>query len=265
MNKQEVIAQLKEIKTFPKKSLGQNFLINSFVLDKILFTVKELSPKNLIEVGPGLGALTWPLSQLNAPLTLIELDRSFCRFWREKGFTVIEGDVLRLKDSSKCFDLNSVLVGSLPYQVSSRLVVDVSLKWKKVSAMVFMIQKEVAERVLSSAGNKNFSLLSVIAQTFWNVKLVAEAKTSDFYPRPRVEGTALLFKRKPFLDSAQSFFQFVKICFQQRRKILKNRLIKAYGDRVLEVFDEMDLPQNLRVEQIPPPTLVQLHQKLKNT
>ena len=265
MNKQEVITRLKEIKTFPKKSLGQNFLVNSFVLDKMVSAVKGLSPKNLIEVGPGLGALTGPLSNLNVPLTLIELDRDFCGLWRQKGFTVIEGDVLRLnnEDSSRCFDSNCVLVGSLPYQVSSRLIIDASLKWNKVLGMVFMVQKEVAERALSSTGKKSFSLLSVMAQTFWDVERVAEAKISDFYPRPRVEGTVLLFKRKPSIELIQSFFQFVKVCFQQRRKILKNRLIKIYGNRVLAVFDEMGLSTNTRVEEIPPSTLVQLHQKLE--
>lgn len=254
MNKMEVQKRLKEIGIYSKKSLGQNFLINSALLYKMIFSIKNLCPKKIIEVGPGLGSLTELLSQINIPLLLIELDKNLCRFWRKRNFSVVEGNVL-LK--GKYFDEICCLVGNLPYQIASRLVIQASLEWEKIESMVIMLQKEVAERILSSS---KFSLLSVTVQCLWDVEFLAEAKVTDFYPSPKVKGWILVFKRKPKPNiDVKDFFNFLKICFIQKRKFLKKKLLRNYGKNVENIFKKMNFSEKIRSEEIFPSQFIKMY------
>ena len=265
MNKHQIQKQLKKLNLRTKKSLGQNFLINQTVLNQMAGVIQTLKPKKIIEVGPGLGILTWPLFKMNQPLILIERDKKLCQFWREKNFNVIEGDALKLsKADQECFSEPCNLVGNLPYQIASRLVVQASLEWSQVKNMVIMLQKEVAQRILSPSRKKSFGLLSVLSQCLWDVSFLTQAKVSDFYPPPKVEGFVLVFKRRAEPEwNKHEFFQFIKICFSQRRKFLKKKLLAKYDKDIVEgVFNQLKFPYSVRAEEISPSEFLKMHQQL---
>ena len=212
---------MKELGFHPKKFLGQHFLISPLVIEKTLSAVAELKPSLIVEVGPGFGALTKGLLLLKKPLVLVEKDPALCCYWQNVlshsgksvltggrqgvalpdikthlnppalkrgrlkpvGF-VLKGDVLKLAWQSLLLP-GSILTGNLPYNIAGRLLLKSCPGPPQLKAMVLMFQKEVAQRVLACPGSKNYGLLSVLSQCFWKARLLLEAGTSDFYPRPQ--------------------------------------------------------------------------------
>lgn len=261
MDIQDLKDRLYELNIHPKKSLGQNFLINPILAKRILQFIKDIRPRRIIEIGPGPGSLTEYLLQLDTPLTLIELDQKLCDYWKSRGANILYGDVLRMEES--VFDGPSTLVGNLPYQVVSGLIIESCVRMHGVESMVFMIQKEVGARLLSSNKKKDFGFLSVITQTFWNIAYMCEADTTDFYPAPQVKGWVLSFKKKPKPDvDAQDFLDFVKMCFMQKRKVLLSKLKKQIGTKVLNIFDEVQIHSQARAEDLTPEQYMDLYKKL---
>ena len=252
-----------------KKSLGQNFLVSDVVIERIIDAVKSFSPEALIEVGPGPGALTYFLRQMNLPLQLIELDRDMAQYWREQELPVIEEDALRI-DWSKFHDptKKTVFVSNLPYQISSSIVIERSIEAEGPDNMVLMFQKEVAQRIRAAAQTDAYGLLTVIAQTFWEVKTVTDAGPRDFDPPPRVASRVLAFTRKevPF-KRRKSFLNFAKAAFAQRRKLLKKNLKDLCHQKNVAEADliqwilELGFKETARAEELSPDHFVKLYLK----
>lgn len=257
---------LQELGILAKKSLGQNFLVSDLVIERIINQVKEFKPEVLVEVGPGPGALTYFLRQMEVPLTLIELDRVIAAYWREQNIPVIEEDALRLNWSQFYSDKKVVFVSNLPYQISSSIVIDRSLEDKGVEHMVLMFQKEVAQRIRAPAQSEHYGLLSVIAQTFWKTWMVTEAGPRDFSPPPRVASRVLGFSRiESEVKNRQAFLTFVKAAFAQRRKLLKKNLSgllsqkKLTEEQLVGWITEMGFKETARAEELSPAQFVRLY------
>ena len=172
MNARERLMQrLEELQHKAKKSLGQNFLVSDLVISKILKKVELQNPKSLIEIGPGLGALTEGLLELKTTLKLIEMDHNFATYWKDRGCDLVQGDALQL-DWKPISSSETGLVSNLPYQISSSLVIDRSLDLEPLAFMVLMFQKEVAQRIQAPARRDDYGMLSVIAQNFWKIEIV---------------------------------------------------------------------------------------------
>lgn len=252
-----------------KKSLGQNFLVSDVVIDRIIEAVKNFKPEALIEVGPGPGALTYFLRQMNLPLQLIELDREMAQYWREQELPVIEEDALRI-DWAQFHDRTkkTTFVSNLPYQISSSIVIERSIENEGPENMVLMFQKEVAQRIRAAAQSDAYGLLSVIAQTFWKVETVTDAGPRDFDPPPRVASRVLAFTRRevPF-KRRKSFLNFVKAGFAQRRKLLKKNLKDlCHQKNVVEAdlikwIQELGFKETARAEELSPEQFVKLYLK----
>ena len=254
---QQIKKKMKEMNFSPKKFLGQNFLVNPVVIDEIISTVRSLNPTLIVEIGPGLGALTDPLILLQKPLFLIEQDLALCEYWKKKKIRVLEGDVLKMMWTSVLVK-DCVLVGNLSYQIASRLMVKCCSDLNDVKSMVFMFQKEVAQRIVSPPFSKNYGILSVLSQCFWEIYFITEASTSDFYPRPTVAGQVLLFKKKKCsIQNPIAFLHFIKFCFAQRRKMLLSRLKKT-NENMVSIFSEMHLSSSCRAEELSPEQFVSL-------
>ncbi len=251
----EIKARLESMGISPKKSLGQNFLVSKGAIEKITLAVKDLSPELLIEIGPGLGSLTESLLKFERPIKLLELDRAFSQYWRDRKLEVIEGDALKwdwnlLKQADK-----TVLVSNLPYQISSSIVIDRSIHEKSLKGMVLMFQKEVAERIMAKPKTESYGLLSVIAQNFWQIEMVLEAGPKDFYPAPRVASRVLSFRpRTDFKGRKKEFLKVVKAGFAQRRKYLLSNLKvlsgKAIDENLRVIFDSLNLSHQVRAEEL---------------
>lgn len=232
-----------------KKSLGQNFLIDQTIVDKIINSVKTRQDLNWIEIGPGLGSLTDGLK--DHLKMVIELDSVFAQYWREQGFNVVETDALK-------FDWQSLekpmgLVSNLPYQISARIVIDMSIQ-NRPEMMVLMFQKEVADRILSVKMQSSYGFLSVVAQNFWDIKKLVFVSPNCFSPRPKVDSQVLTFQAKASeIKDRAKFVQFVKSCFLERRKKISNKAKKLnLLNEFKTFFEQNDLSLDMRAEELTP-------------
>ncbi|MFN8791724.1 MAG: 16S rRNA (adenine(1518)-N(6)/adenine(1519)-N(6))-dimethyltransferase RsmA [Bdellovibrionales bacterium] len=248
----------------PKKSLGQNFLISDGVIEKVIRAAESFEVQHLLEIGPGPGSLTFDLIERLKPreqsFRVVELDRGWAEFWRQKGLSVIEADALKIPWKDFIHE-KTILVSNLPYQISSTLVIDRSLEEKGLSGMVLMFQKEVAQKIRGTPKSELYGFLSVIAQSFWKIETVAEAGPRDFWPPPKVASRVLKFVPQPIEDAPrdrEAYLEFVKMAFQQRRKTLRanwegylNRRPEGWS-RVLTQIKGWGFSEKLRAEELAP-------------
>lgn len=247
-----------------KRSLGQNFLISDSLIQKILQAARDEDCAQIIEIGPGPGALTEGLNDLQNKLILIELDSFFAKYWRERNYQVIEADALKLNWNQFFGPSSTILVSNLPYQISASLVIERCLDKMGLQTMILMFQKEVAQRILAKKESKEYGLLSVMAQTFWNIHKLADAGPRDFLPPPKVASRVLHFSRKPNkldeVKSREKFLVFVKAAFAHRRKLLRSNLLALGKDAnwIAKKFESLNISENARAENLTPETFVDL-------
>ena len=272
MNARERLMQkLEELQHVAKKSLGQNFLISDLVISKILKKVQDQGAEKLIEIGPGLGALTEGLLELKVPLQLIEMDFNFVKYWKDRGLDLIQGDALQI-DWSALLAPTTGLVSNLPYQISSSIVIERSLDHNPLAFMILMFQKEVAQRIQAPARRDDYGMLSVIAQNFWKIEIVSEAGPKDFQPPPKVASRVLYFKPLPTtIDDRKFFLRLVKEAFKQRRKLLKSNLrgfLFDHGVQENDFLDWMklrDLKETARAEELSPKLFKELYEYIADS
>jgi len=240
--------RMQELSHYTKKALGQNFLVSDVVIARIIQAVEDEKPEKLLEIGPGLGALTDLLIEKFGRYQLIELDSSLVKFWQSQEMPVIEADALQVDWSKIDYD---VLVSNLPYQISSSIVIERCIDENPPRAMILMFQKEVAQRIRARHNTDEYGLLTVIAQEFWDITTVSEAGPRDFNPAPKVASRVLKFKRKesPITDK-KAYLSFVKTCFKQRRRILKSNLESALHAPFLAWVEKQKLSEKVRTEEL---------------
>lgn len=222
-----------------KKSLGQHFLIDKTVCEKIRAVLLEQPIEQMVEVGPGAGALTEFIYKIPTNFyKAIELDTEKVNYllhaYPDLAGKLINEDFL---ETAIPFDGSFVLVGNFPYNISTQIVFKV-LDWKaQVPMMVGMFQKEVAERIAAKPHSKAYGILSVLAQAFYDVTYLFDVPPAAFNPPPKVDSGVIMFKRKeqfPAMASEKSFYHIVKMAFGQRRKMLRNPLKPYFTAAQLE-------------------------------
>lgn len=261
--KQKAKDFLKKEGVVPKKHLGQNFLINQFLAQKIVGAVKKLPPP-YIEIGPGLGVLTRHFNKKD--LFLIEKDKKLSSYWTKKGFVTYCTDALKADFNQ--FSYPSILFGNLPYSLAGPLIIKSSI-CKKISTMIFMIQKEVASRVKGKVGTKNYGILSVASRVFWEVSAAGEAKPEDFYPVPKVSGKILTFTRNLKIPQRISkepelFIKFLKLSFSNRRKKLIKQFSNPSNQKINLFLQKSGKSSNIRAEELSPKEFMDLYLFLFN-
>ena len=222
-----------------KKSLGQHFLTDKTVCERIQGVLLQNPIERLVEVGPGAGALTEYI--LNIPtqsFKAIELDTEKVNYLLYT-FPELQGKLINedFLETQIPFEESFTLVGNFPYNISTQIVFKV-LDWKaQVPMMVGMFQKEVGERIAAKPHSKSYGILSVLAQAFYDVTYLFDVPPSSFNPPPKVDSGVLMFKRKenfPAMASEKSFYHIVKMAFGQRRKMLRNPLKPYFTTAQLE-------------------------------
>jgi 16S rRNA (adenine1518-N6/adenine1519-N6)-dimethyltransferase len=242
-----------------KRSLGQNFLVNSMKIDQITNEDIRRKPATVVEVGPGLGALTLRLKETAPEFLLIEMDKQFATYWIDQGYKVLEDDALKV--DWRGLDLKkALLVSNLPYQIGARLVVDRCVEPAGVETMVLMFQKEVGKRLTAQPRTEDYSLLTVMVQTFWKVSTFTDLGPNDYFPPPNVASRVVIFESKPspVVDRA-AYLKFVKLSFSQKRKFLKKSLLNMVDETRLEAaFHDLDISLKARPEELSVDTFVKL-------
>jgi 16S rRNA (adenine1518-N6/adenine1519-N6)-dimethyltransferase len=210
-----------------RKRFGQNFLIDSQVIERIVATIAPKLKDNLIEIGPGKGALTLPLLENLSAMKVIEIDRDLIALLESQNhpnLSVIESDALKF-DFSQLKEKVRV-VGNLPYNITSPLLFHLLEHRNNIIDMTFMLQKEVVDRIVAPHGSRTYGRLSVMMQAFFDVELMFSVPKESFDPQPKIESAILYLK--PRTDAALSestqLEKVVKTAFSQRRKTLRNCL-----------------------------------------
>ena len=213
----------------PRKRFGQHFLVDEGVIEAIVDAIDPRPGLALVEIGPGLGALTAPLLRRAAALTVIELDRDLAARLRARpGLTVIESDVLKVDFQALARAAGQKLrvVGNLPYNISTPILFHLAEASSQVADQHFMLQKEVVERMAAAPGGKDYGRLSVMLQWRYRVESVLEVPPEAFDPPPRVDSAVVRMvplAADPGIDAAL-LGELVTVAFSQRRKLLRHTL-----------------------------------------
>src|SRR6185312_12728279 len=222
-----------------KKSLGQHFLKDEKVVQRIIKELQKMNFTNLLEVGPGGGALTKHLVKVpNINFRAVELDEEKVNYLL-KQFPSLQNNLIHQSFLSieRPFDEPFTVIGNFPYNISTQILFRV-LEWKEyVPVVIGMFQKEVAERAAAKEGSKIYGVLSVLLQYYYNVEYLFSVGNESFNPPPKVQsGVIRLTRRESFLPvkSERAFWVLVKTTFNQRRKTLRNGVKSLISKELLE-------------------------------
>ena len=254
-----------------KKSLGQNFLIDREVLDQIVSTC-DITNKEILEIGPGTGNLTTYILKKNPKkVYVVEKDDELAILLNEKfnkEIVIINDDILKVNED-KISEQKLTVFGNLPYNISTEIL----SKWVSnidstfwFESLVFMFQKEVADRIIAKSNNSNYGRLSILTNWKLNVKKIMDIKPQSFSPRPKIDSSLLLFTPKENffkLKNAKNLEMITRIFFSQRRKMLKKPFNQIFNN-ANEVAKKFNIDLNLRPQNLEPEMYFKLTKEYEN-
>ena len=261
-------SELREYGLFPKKRLGQHFLVDLNILNEVIRAARVGEEDVVVEVGPGLGGMTLPLARLANRVIAIEIDPKLIEILKKKladwpNVEVVRADILKadFKSFLKKEGRPVKVVANLPYQISTPLLFRFIESREVFSTFTLMLQKEVARRMAASPGGKEYGRLSVLLQMFLDLSVCFFIPPSAFFPPPKVESAVvqMVWKEKPMVEAQDEewFKKVVKACFGYRRKTLINALRhselslpKSIESRMEKVgIDPRRRPETLTIEE----------------
>ncbi|MCG6973759.1 MAG: 16S rRNA (adenine(1518)-N(6)/adenine(1519)-N(6))-dimethyltransferase RsmA [Desulfobacterales bacterium] len=251
----------------PKKQFGQNFIVDPAFADMIVGRAGISSEDIILEIGAGMGALTVPLARKAKMIFAVERDSRIIGILNAQilagGFTnvsIIEEDILDIDIDALSEDAggNIIVMGNLPYNISSQILVRLIHSRENVSRAVLMLQKELSQRITAQAGCKDYGRLSVMLSYCSDIRKLIDVKASVFYPRPKVDSEILELKfKKKIKDQAADelfFFKVIKAGFGNRRKTLKNALnaseLNIGADAATRVLEKSGIDPIRRAETL---------------
>lgn len=249
---------LEQFEIVPKKSKGQNFLFDQNVINKIIQQVEK--NKNILEVGPGIGALSDQLIDKSKKYLAVEVDKKIFEYLSGKGKgeglkgEILNKDILDVTDEEikNYLGRRYQVVANLPYSITSQFIRTFLTRKFKPEKMILMVQKEVAERMLAKSGQMNLLALSV--QLYSEPKILFKVSKNCFYPRPKVDSAIIEFNniRKPVQLNENLFFSLVKAGFANKRKKLLTNLSQKLCDKsqIEKVFSELGWDPNIRAQSL---------------
>jgi 16S rRNA (adenine1518-N6/adenine1519-N6)-dimethyltransferase len=241
----------------PKKSLGQNFVIDPNTIRKLVAAAGVGPDDDVLEVGPGVGSLTVGLAAAARRVVAVEVDVRLMPLLREvlaeaPNVELVNGDALTMDiDATGC----RKLVANLPYNLAATLVIGVLIDHPGVAELTVMTQREVAERIVAQPGSKVYGTTSVLAGHYAEAAVVAPVSRRAFYPVPNVDSALIHLRRKAARAdcSPETFIKVVKTCFGQRRKTMRNALAPVAGSpgAAAELLERAGVDPSARPEQLP--------------
>jgi len=251
------------VKHVARKRFGQHFLTDAGVIDAIVAAIAPKPGDALVEIGPGLGAMTDPLAARCTRLTVIELDRDLAaRLRRRSELDVVESDVLKVDFGELAQQLGGKLrvVGNLPYNISTPILFHLLDAVEHIADQHFMLQREVVQRMAAGPGGKDYGRLSVMLQWRYDIESVLDVPPEAFEPPPRVDSAVVRMQPLPEVPrlDAGLLEELVAVAFSQRRKLLRHTLGRWLGQRGFG--GEFDVQR--RAEEVPVAQYVQLAQAL---
>ncbi len=245
-----------------KRSLGQNFIVDSNIIDRLIAHAKLDKDTAVIEIGPGLGALTQQLIETAGQVTSIEIDQNMVEilkemFFDKENFTLIHSDILDLNLESLIKNLDKnykrvMIVANLPYYITSEILLKLFKLENKVDSVMLMVQREFAQRLTADKNTKEYRTLTVLSKTFYDSKIVMKISKHVFYPRPNVDSAIILMKSKNVeINDSDELMKFVEMCFVQKRKTIYNNLkINLEEQLVLKILETSSIDGTRRASDL---------------
>ncbi len=255
----------------PKKSLGQNFLVNKSIAYKICEAGEVMPEDVVLEIGPGKGFLTEVLLEKAGKVVVVEKDdraipllqEKFANQISEGKLEIIHGDILEMQFDDKFIDRGYKLIANIPYYITGEILKRFLSHTPQPKLMVLMMQKEVVDRILARDGKE--SLLSISVKVFGTPKLIQKVDAGNFYPRPNVDSAVMLIKNisKDFFNdiNEEEFFDLVRMGFAHKRKFLSSNLkqLKATPDKM----KKSGIFSNIRAEKLQKDQWKKLYKELE--
>ncbi len=257
-----------------KKSLGQNFLVDNNIINKIL-NIIDIQNKNVLEIGPGTGNLTSAILKKNPnKLLVVEKDNELVKYLEtnfNNNIEIINDDILNLDENS--LSNNKLIVfGNLPYNISTEILCKWILNIKKnywFEYLILMFQKEVADRIVAKSNTKNYGRLSIIANWLLRIEKICDVKSTSFTPIPKVDSSVLFFEpKKDFFKfkNPKNLEKITRIFFMHRRKMIKKPYSQLFNGN-MEIASKLKIDLNLRPQNLNFETyfkIVSEYEKLKS-
>ena len=256
----------------PKRSLGQNFLIDKNILNIITNFVK-IADKNILEIGPGTGNLTRSLLEKNPKkIIVIEKDKELSvilnNIFKDK-IIIINDDVLRVDEKKLCNE-KLIVFGNLPYNISTEILCKWIMNFEKnyfwFDEMILMFQKEVAERILAKFNTPDYGRLSILSNWKLNIKKICDVSPNCFFPKPKIESSVLYFcpKKEYFkINNPKNLEKITRIFFHQRRKMIRKPFDEIFKMN-LNISKKLNLNLNLRPQNLDLITYYKLTKEYEN-
>lgn len=276
LTKTDITELLDKYGLSPLKKLGQNFLTDSNIVGKIAEAAGIAPSSNVIEIGPGLGSLTGRISDTAKRVVCIELDSGLMkvlkdRFGNAGNVTLIHGDILKtdLNETAEKFfgGEDFIVVGNLPYYITAKTIIRICESGAK--SMTVMIQKEVADRLASPPGSRDYGSITASVAYYGAPELMFTVPGSCFYPVPEVESAVITadLKKDVLRTDRKNYVSVVRASFAQRRKTIYNNLCSAFGkecgkDRIAALLTECGIKKEARAESLSREDFASLAEKL---
>ena len=262
------------MKIIPKKSLGQNFLIDDNLLELIADLGKINKEDIVLEVGPGTGNLTEKLVYRKPKkIIAVEKDNNLFlklkeKFNKKNNIKIINDSIMNINEEKLTND-KMIIFGNLPYNISTQILV----KWIRIKninkickKMILMFQKEVANRIIAFSNTKDYGRISILSSWKFRIKKIKDIKPSSFYPKPKVESSILLFEPKDDyfkINNAENLEFITNTFFNQRRKMIKKPIRKIFKNNI-EVCNKLNLKENNRPQNLTPDTYYKICKEYEN-
>ncbi|MGP1413746.1 MAG: 16S rRNA (adenine(1518)-N(6)/adenine(1519)-N(6))-dimethyltransferase RsmA [Bacillales bacterium] len=268
LNKEEIISFFKFHNSHAKKELGQNFLINYNNILDICDLIRTNENLNILEIGPGLGAITNEIiNKSYNKYTVVEYDSKFVDYlskaYNNKKIDIQKGNILKYKN----YDYDLVF-GNLPYYITSEIILHIALNFNKCRECIYMMQKEAFQRITAKVGTKDYNVLNIIIEYVYDYKLNMKISRSSYFPAPMVDSVVVTFTIKNDIDydllkgiykiSSQLFINRRKTIFNNLNNIVKNK------EQTLIILNELNLDKNLRPENLNLNNYIEITKKLIN-
>ena len=255
----------------PKKSLGQNFLIDKNIINKIV-NILELKNKNILEIGPGTGNLTEGiLKKSPKKILVVEKDDNLAKLLKEKfrnKIEIINKDILKI-DENLLSDQTLTVFGNLPYNISTEILCKWILNVKQkiwFDCLILMFQKEVADRIISNFNTKSYGRLTILANWRLDMKKICDISPLSFQPKPKIESTVLFFKPKKeffLLKNPKNLEKVTRIFFMHRRKMIKKPYYQLFNGNI-NIASKIGIDLNSRPQNLDFETYFKLAREYEN-
>lgn len=265
MNREEVLKILNNNNLLPESKFGQNFLCDENIISDIISCSGIKAGDRVLEIGPGLGALTRPLSEMDINLTVVEIDKRIVSYLSSLDLDaeIISSDYLKLKDYQE--DSFDIAISNIPYYVTTPIIKKLIEDLSSCRRMTFMVEDDALQRIMAKPKTKQYGPLAVIMNAFGSIRKEFTVPGNCFYPAPNTLSSVITLERSGNNVIDPSFTDFVTLCFNQRRKKLLNNLSTYGKETVLAAIEKTGLSADCRAEELSFDLFLKLYNDIINS